>query len=99
MFLQQPGQLLPSVKCSINGLPPKKWTQKKGESGKLNGKESEGMRDKQYRTYTAEFKREALELLKSSGKSASQLERELRDHARDAVEMAQPVPGGDDGEE
>jgi transposase len=35
------------------------------------------MRDKQYRTYTAEFKREALELLKSSGKSAGQLEREL----------------------
>jgi len=35
------------------------------------------MRDKQYRTYTEEFKREALELLKSSGKSAAQLEREL----------------------
>ena len=35
------------------------------------------MRDKRYRTYTAEFKREALELLKSSGKSAGQLEREL----------------------
>ncbi len=32
---------------------------------------------KQYRTYTDEFKREALELLKSSGKSAGQLEREL----------------------
>lgn len=35
------------------------------------------MGDKHYRTYTDEFKREALELLKSSGKSASQLEREL----------------------
>lgn len=35
------------------------------------------MGTKQYRTYTDEFKREALELLKSSGKSAGQLEREL----------------------
>ena len=35
------------------------------------------MSDKGYRTYTEEFKREALELLKSSGKSAGQLEREL----------------------
>lgn len=35
------------------------------------------MRDKRYRTYTPEFKREALELLKNSGKSAGQLEREL----------------------
>lgn len=35
------------------------------------------MGDKRYRTYTDEFKREALELLKSSGKSAGQLEREL----------------------
>jgi transposase len=35
------------------------------------------MRDKKNRTYTEEFKREALELLKSSGKSAGQLEREL----------------------
>ena len=35
------------------------------------------MRDKRYRTYTPEFKRESLELLKSSGKSAGQLEREL----------------------
>lgn len=33
--------------------------------------------DKRYRTYTQEFKLEALELLKSSGKSAAQLEREL----------------------
>jgi transposase len=31
----------------------------------------------QYRTYTEEFKLEALELLKSSGKTARQLEREL----------------------
>jgi transposase len=35
------------------------------------------MSDKKYRAYTDEFKREALELLKSSGKSAGQLEREL----------------------
>ena len=32
---------------------------------------------KKYRTYTEEFKREALELLKSSGKSSMQLERDL----------------------
>jgi transposase len=32
---------------------------------------------KKYRTYTGEFKLEALELLKSSGKSAAQIEREL----------------------
>ena len=35
------------------------------------------MSDKKYRAYTDEFKREAIELLKSSGKSAGQLEREL----------------------
>jgi transposase len=35
------------------------------------------MDDKKYRTYTEEFKLEALELLKSSGKSGGQLEREL----------------------
>ena len=35
------------------------------------------MSDKKYRVYTDEFKREALELLKSSEKSAGQLEREL----------------------
>ena len=35
------------------------------------------MSEKKYRTYTEEFKREALELLKSSGKSAGQMEREL----------------------
>jgi transposase len=35
------------------------------------------MSEQKYRTYTDEFKREALELLKSSGKSAKQLEREL----------------------
>ena len=38
---------------------------------------SRGMSEKKYRTYTDEFKREALGLLKSSGKSAQQLEREL----------------------
>jgi transposase len=35
------------------------------------------MRDKRYRTYTEEFKREALELLKSSGTNSRQIEREL----------------------
>lgn len=35
------------------------------------------MREKKYRTYTEEFKREALRLLKSSEKSAAELEREL----------------------
>ena len=35
------------------------------------------MSEKHYRTYTDEFKRETLELLKSSGKSAGQIEREL----------------------
>ena len=32
---------------------------------------------KQYRTYTEEFKIEALELLQASGKSAAQIERDL----------------------
>jgi len=35
------------------------------------------MRDKKYRIYTDEFKQEALELLKSSGKSARQIEQDL----------------------
>ena len=35
------------------------------------------MSEKHYRTYTDEFKREALELLKKGEKSAGQLEREL----------------------
>ena len=35
------------------------------------------MSDKKYRTYTEEIKLEALRLLKSSGKSAQQIEREL----------------------
>lgn len=35
------------------------------------------MSKKDYRTYTQEFKLEALQLLTSSGKSAGQLEREL----------------------
>ena len=35
------------------------------------------MREKKYRTYTKEFKLEALELLASSNKSAAALEREL----------------------
>ena len=35
------------------------------------------MSEKQYRTYTKEFKLEALQLLKRSGKSAGQIEREL----------------------
>ncbi len=35
------------------------------------------MNKRQYRTYTKEFKLEALELLRTSGKSAAQIEREL----------------------
>jgi transposase-like protein len=35
------------------------------------------MDDKKYRTYTKAFKLEALELLKSSDKSAGKIEREL----------------------
>jgi transposase len=35
------------------------------------------MSDKKYRVYTEEFKLEALALLKSSGKSAQQIERDL----------------------
>ena len=35
------------------------------------------MSARKYRTYTEEFKLEALELLKSSGKSAGRIEREL----------------------
>jgi transposase len=35
------------------------------------------MSNKGYRTYPEEFKREALELLKNSGKNARQIEREL----------------------
>jgi len=35
------------------------------------------MGKREYRTYTEEFKLEALELLRASGKSAAQLEREL----------------------
>jgi transposase len=38
---------------------------------------SKVMSEKRYRTYTQEFKLEALRLLKSSGKSAGQIEREL----------------------
>ena len=35
------------------------------------------MREKKYRTYTEEFKLEALDLLESSGESAAQIERDL----------------------
>lgn len=35
------------------------------------------MREKKYRTYTKEFKLEALELLRTSGESAAQIERDL----------------------
>jgi transposase len=43
----------------------------------IEGERRKVMSDKHYRTYTDEFKRETLELLKSSGKSAGQIEREL----------------------
>jgi len=35
------------------------------------------MNERQYRTYTKEFKLEALELLRTSGQSAAQIERDL----------------------
>jgi transposase-like protein len=35
------------------------------------------MSDKRYRTYTEEFKREALELFKNSEKGSGQIEQEL----------------------
>jgi transposase len=51
---------------------------KKGRKERtLNGKREKIMNEKKYRSYTEEFKLEALALLKSSGKSATQLEREL----------------------
>jgi transposase-like protein len=43
-----------------------------------------------YRTYTKEFKMEALELLESSGQSAAQIERDL---GITAAEVARPLPG------
>jgi transposase len=58
------------------------------------------MSDKKNRTYTEEFKAEALALLKSSGKSASQIERELGITAgmltkwRDKYQVVRPEPGG-----
>ena len=45
-----------------------------------------------YRKYAEEFKLEALELLKSSGKSAGQIERDLGINARAAREMARAIP-------
>lgn len=56
---------------------PEKVDTEKGRIRYTKREGSEEMRDKRYRTYTPEFKREALELLKSSGKSAGQVEREL----------------------
>src|SRR5450756_2244449 len=59
-------------------LAPIRWTQTKGESGTLSGTGAKVMSDrKKYRTYTEAFKLEALALLKSSGKSAQLVEREL----------------------
>ena len=52
------------------------------------------MGDKHYRTYTDEFKREALELLKSSGKNAGQLERGL--YLRDLANFRDMCWGVDD---
>ena len=52
------------------------------------------MGDKRYRTYTDEFKREALELLKSSGKNAGQLERGL--YLRDLANFRDMCWGVDD---
>jgi transposase len=58
------------------------------------------MGDKKNRTYTEEFKAEALALLKSSGKSARQIERELGITGgmltkwRDKYQVISQEPGG-----
>jgi len=58
------------------------------------------MDDKKHRAYTEEFKAEALALHKSSGKSASQIERELGITAglltrwRDKYQVVSQEPGG-----
>ncbi|TLN09983.1 hypothetical protein FDZ74_11095 [bacterium] len=49
----------------------------KGRIRYTEGERDEEMAGRHNRTYTPEFKREALELLKNSGKSAGQVEREL----------------------
>ena len=49
----------------------------KGRIRYTEGERDEEMAGRPNRIYTPEFKREALELLKNSGKSAGQVEREL----------------------
>lgn len=56
---------------------PEKVDTEKGRIRYTVREGSEEMSERHYRTYTDEFKREALELLKSSEKSAGQVEREL----------------------
>ncbi|MCZ7542260.1 MAG: IS3 family transposase [Anaerolineae bacterium] len=53
--------------------------------------------DKRYRTYTQEFKLEALELLMHSGKSAAQLERELGITKGLLLKWRGPLPGATGG--
>jgi len=59
------------------------------------------MTEKKHRTYTEEFKLEALRLLKSSGKSAVQIERDLGITAgmlskwRDRYQVANSETGGE----
>ena len=69
--------ILVLLKISSQWTFPEKVDTEKGRIRYTKREGSEEMRDKRYRTYTPEFKREALELLKSSGKSAGQVEREL----------------------
>ena len=58
------------------------------------------MSDKKYRVYTDEFKTEALELLKRSGKSAGEIERDLGITAgmllkwRDRYQVVKQEPSG-----
>lgn len=58
------------------------------------------MDEKKHRTYTEEFKLEALALLKSSGKSATQIERDLGITGgmltkwRDRYQVVSPEKGG-----
>ena len=59
-----------------DGVVPKKWTRAKREKVYLAEQESK-MANEPRRQYTEEFKREAVELVKNSGKSQAQIAREL----------------------
>jgi transposase len=68
---------LGSLRADLPWASPEKVDTEKGRIRYTGWEGNEEMKDRHYRTYTDEFKREALELLKNSEKSAGQLEREL----------------------